>query len=81
MRAPFGFASLSAGIAAIPAEASAAVVLLADMPFVEVQMIRAVVERYRDTSSSSKEPPILTIPFRTSTCQRIIPKSTCPSPR
>ena len=38
---------LDAGVAAIPAEADAAVVLLADMPFVDAAMIRAVVARHR----------------------------------
>ncbi len=39
-------ASLSAGVAALPADAAAAVVLLADMPLVDEGMIRAVVERH-----------------------------------
>jgi molybdenum cofactor cytidylyltransferase len=43
--------SLSAGVLAVPAEAEAAVVLLADMPFVDAAMIRAVVERWRETGA------------------------------
>lgn len=39
--------SLRAGIRAVPAEAPAAVVLLADMPLVTAEMIRAVVDRFR----------------------------------
>ncbi len=39
--------SLRAGIRAVPADAPAAVLLLADMPFVTADMIRAVVERFR----------------------------------
>lgn len=39
--------SLSAGAAAVPPEADALVVLLADMPLVDEAMIRAVVERYQ----------------------------------
>lgn len=39
-------ASLSAGVAAVPADAGALVVLLADMPLVDEGMIRAVVERH-----------------------------------
>jgi molybdenum cofactor cytidylyltransferase len=40
-------ASARAGIAAVPASARAAVVLLADMPFVTDRMILGLVERYR----------------------------------
>ncbi len=40
--------SLDAGVAAVPAEATAAVVLLGDMPFVTAPMIRAVVARHRE---------------------------------
>jgi len=43
--------SLSAGIEAVPAGAEAAVVLLADMPWVEPAMIRAVVTRWRQTGA------------------------------
>lgn len=43
--------SLSAGVAALPADAAAAVVLLADMPFVEPAMIEAVVARWRETGA------------------------------
>jgi molybdenum cofactor cytidylyltransferase len=42
-------ASARAGIAAVPPRARAAVVLLADMPFVTARMIAAVVERYRQS--------------------------------
>jgi len=44
-------ASARAGIAAIPASARAAVVLLADMPFVTDRMIAALVERYRESDA------------------------------
>jgi molybdenum cofactor cytidylyltransferase len=40
-------ASLRAGIASVPARAAAAVVLLADMPFVTASMIGTMVDRYR----------------------------------
>lgn len=43
--------SLSAGVLAAPAAAEAAVVLLADMPFVEPAMIRTLVERWRETGA------------------------------
>jgi molybdenum cofactor cytidylyltransferase len=43
--------SLSAGVGAAPPGAEAAVLLLADMPFVEAPMIRAVVERWRETGA------------------------------
>jgi molybdenum cofactor cytidylyltransferase len=43
--------SLSAGVGALPPEASAAVVLLADMPLVDEAMIRAVVERHAATGA------------------------------
>lgn len=46
--------SLDAGVAAVPADASAAVVLLADMPFVAAGMVRAVVDRYGEDA-----PPIV----------------------
>jgi molybdenum cofactor cytidylyltransferase len=39
--------SLQAGVRALPAEAGAVVVMLADMPFVTAEMVRTVVERYR----------------------------------
>jgi len=39
--------SVRAGIAAVPAGASGAVVMLADMPFVTAAMVRSLVERYR----------------------------------
>lgn len=41
--------SIAAGLAVVPAEAPAAVVLLGDMPFVTAEMIAAVVARYRAT--------------------------------
>ena len=39
--------SLRAGIASVPEESPAAMVLLADMPFVTAEMVAAVVARYR----------------------------------
>jgi molybdenum cofactor cytidylyltransferase len=43
--------SLATGIGAVPAESCAAVVMLADMPFVTDRMIGGLIERYRDSSS------------------------------
>jgi xanthine dehydrogenase accessory factor len=43
--------SLAAGAAAVPGEAEAAVVVLADMPLVTADMIRAVVARHRETGA------------------------------
>lgn len=43
--------SLRCGIAAVPEEASAAVVLLSDMPMVTADMIAAVVDLYRATGA------------------------------
>ncbi|MGO9831326.1 MAG: NTP transferase domain-containing protein [Myxococcaceae bacterium] len=43
--------SVRCGIAAVPAEAQAALVMLADMPFVTSDMVRTVVERYRAGTS------------------------------
>ena len=43
--------SLHAGVAALPAHAAAAMVLLADMPFVSAAMIAEMVARYRTTSA------------------------------
>jgi molybdenum cofactor cytidylyltransferase len=43
--------SLSAGVLALPPEAEAAVMVLADMPFVEADMIRTMVERWRATGA------------------------------
>jgi molybdenum cofactor cytidylyltransferase len=43
--------SLSAGVAALPPGSEAAVLLLADMPFVDSSMIRAVVDRWRETGA------------------------------
>lgn len=39
--------SLQAGVRALPADAGAVVVVLADMPFVTAAMIRTVMDRYR----------------------------------
>ncbi len=39
--------SLRAGIRAVPGDAAAAVVMLADMPFVRPEMVTALVERFR----------------------------------
>ena len=44
--------SLDAGVAAVPADSAAAVVVLADMPLVEARMIRALVERHRETGAA-----------------------------
>jgi molybdenum cofactor cytidylyltransferase len=44
-------ASLRAGIAAIPESCVAAVVMLADMPFVTADMVGTLVERYRDSTA------------------------------
>jgi molybdenum cofactor cytidylyltransferase len=41
--------SLQAGVRAVPSDAAAVVVVLADMPFVTTGMIAAVVARYRET--------------------------------
>jgi molybdenum cofactor cytidylyltransferase len=43
--------SLKGGILAVPATAQAAVVMLADMPFVTAEMIAALIERYRTTAA------------------------------
>jgi molybdenum cofactor cytidylyltransferase len=43
--------SLRAGIRAVPDGCQAAVVLLADMPFVTAEMVRAVVERFRESEA------------------------------
>jgi len=43
--------SVSAGAAAVPPDAEAAVVLLADMPFVDAAAIRAVTSRWRETGA------------------------------
>jgi molybdenum cofactor cytidylyltransferase len=40
--------SLRTGLAALPAESTAAVVMLADMPLVTTEMLRTLVERWRD---------------------------------
>jgi molybdenum cofactor cytidylyltransferase len=43
--------SFRTGIAAVPEEAPAAVILLADMPYVTEKMISALVSRYRETTA------------------------------
>jgi molybdenum cofactor cytidylyltransferase len=43
--------SLKTGVAALPAEAAAAMVMLADMPFVTPEMIAGLVARYRGTEA------------------------------
>jgi molybdenum cofactor cytidylyltransferase len=43
--------SLRTGIAALPKEATAALVMLGDMPFVTSQMLQAVVARYRESAA------------------------------
>lgn len=45
-------ASLRAGIVCVPAEAAAAVVMLADMPFVTSAMIAALIEKFRGGDAS-----------------------------
>ena len=42
--------SLRAGIAAVPGDAAGAVVILADMPFVSVEMVRLLVDRWRQSA-------------------------------
>jgi len=43
--------SVRAGISAVPANVSAAVVMLADMPFVSAGMLRELIDRYRATGA------------------------------
>jgi len=43
--------SVRAGISAVPDDASGAVVMLADMPFVTAGMVRALVEQYRSSEA------------------------------
>ena len=43
--------SVRAGISAVPDDASGAVVMLADMPFVTAGMLRTLVERYRSSET------------------------------
>jgi len=43
--------SLKSGVLAVPPEACAAMVMLADMPFVTSEMIAAMIERYRTTEA------------------------------
>jgi molybdenum cofactor cytidylyltransferase len=45
-------ASIDAGIGALPPEADAAVVILADMPLVTAAMVRALVDRHRAAQAS-----------------------------
>jgi molybdenum cofactor cytidylyltransferase len=49
--------SLSAGISAVPDDAAAAVVMLADMPLVNVEMVRTLIARY----GSSGAPLVLSV--------------------
>jgi molybdenum cofactor cytidylyltransferase len=42
--------SLRTGLAALPADSAAAIVMLADMPFVTAEMLATLVERYRNGS-------------------------------
>lgn len=44
--------SLGTGVAQVPAEASALVVVLADMPFVTAAMLRTLVDRHRTTGAA-----------------------------
>ena len=41
--------SVARGVAAVPADCTAAVVMLPDMPFVTARMVRTLVERYAET--------------------------------
>jgi molybdenum cofactor cytidylyltransferase len=43
--------SVRAGLFAVPPDASGAVLMLADMPFVSAGMVRALIDRYRATSA------------------------------
>ena len=43
--------SVGAGVAAVPGDAIGAVLMLADMPLVDAGMLRALVERHRDSSA------------------------------
>jgi len=43
--------SVRAGVSAVPADASAAVLMLADMPFVSPGMLRELIDRYRATGA------------------------------
>jgi len=43
--------SLKAGISAVPAEAGAALVMLADMPYVSPEMIASLIARYRSSDA------------------------------
>ena len=43
--------SLKSGISAVPAEVQAAVVMLADMPFVTPEMITGLIDRYRKSEA------------------------------
>src|SRR6266704_2579014 len=46
--------SVRAGISAVPADATGAVLMLADMPFVTAGMLRSLVDRYRDGDGCGK---------------------------
>ena len=43
--------SVACGVAAVPADCGAAVVMLSDMPFVTARMVRTLVERYAETDA------------------------------
>jgi molybdenum cofactor cytidylyltransferase len=43
--------SLKAGVAALPADTQAAMVMLADMPFVTAEMIAGLIDRYRSSEA------------------------------
>ncbi|WP_420617155.1 nucleotidyltransferase family protein [Candidatus Palauibacter sp.] len=43
--------SVACGVAAVPADSGAAVVMLPDMPFVTAPMVRTLVERYAETDA------------------------------
>ncbi|WP_428278683.1 nucleotidyltransferase family protein [Candidatus Palauibacter sp.] len=43
--------SVACGVAAVPADCRAAVVMLSDMPFVTARMVRTLVERYAETDA------------------------------
>jgi molybdenum cofactor cytidylyltransferase len=58
-------ASIDAGLAAVPPDAAAAVVLLADMPLVSAGMIRTLVARHRATGAcavASRYGPVIAPP-------------------
>jgi molybdenum cofactor cytidylyltransferase len=43
--------SVAAGVTAVPGDAAGAVLMLADMPLVDAEMLRALVDRYRDSAA------------------------------